>query len=197
MRIHRNAKTTPAARAALVHRVLHEDWTYAETATAFAVSERTVAKWVPPVPRRRRRGPGRRVVAVRRSRPTLKGNRSIRISAIPSARRASSVNAINLTTIVVVSDTGSPTPKTFRASVNGAKGGVPITLSSLITQSRVRHRCLMIPHQQPVEGYPLARLRFAQYAFIRLPIAAFSAALHWCRFCVAFDFRVALGLALG
>ncbi len=46
MRIHRNAKTTPAARAALVHRVLHEDWTYAETATAFAVSERTVAKWV-------------------------------------------------------------------------------------------------------------------------------------------------------
>ena len=46
MRIHRNAKTTPAARAALVYRVLHEDWTYAETAAAFAVSERTVAKWV-------------------------------------------------------------------------------------------------------------------------------------------------------
>ena len=46
MRIHRNAKTTPAARAALVHRVLHEDWTYAETAAAFAVSARTVAKWV-------------------------------------------------------------------------------------------------------------------------------------------------------
>ncbi len=44
MRIHRNAKTTPATRAALLHRVLHEDWTYAETATAFAVSERTVAK---------------------------------------------------------------------------------------------------------------------------------------------------------
>jgi len=46
MRIHRNAKTTPAARAALVYRVLHEDWTYAETAAAWAVSERTVAKWV-------------------------------------------------------------------------------------------------------------------------------------------------------
>ena len=46
MRIHRNAKTTPAASAALVHRVLHEDWTYAATAAAFAVSERTVAKWV-------------------------------------------------------------------------------------------------------------------------------------------------------
>ena len=46
MRIHRNAKTTPAARAVLVQRVLQERWTYAETAAAFAVSERTVAKWV-------------------------------------------------------------------------------------------------------------------------------------------------------
>ena len=46
MRIHRNAETTAAARMTLVHRVLREDWTYAETAAAFAVSERTVAKWV-------------------------------------------------------------------------------------------------------------------------------------------------------
>ena len=46
MRIHRNAKTTPIARAALVHRVLQEGWTYAATAQAAAVSERTVAKWV-------------------------------------------------------------------------------------------------------------------------------------------------------
>ena len=37
-------------------------------------------------------------------------------------------------------------------------------------------------------SYPLALLRFAQYAFIRLPIAAFSAAVHWWRF---------LALALG
>ena len=46
MRIHRNAETIAAARMTLVHRVLREDWTYAETAAAFAVSERTVAKWV-------------------------------------------------------------------------------------------------------------------------------------------------------
>jgi len=46
MKIHRNAKTTPAARAALVHRALQERWTNAATAAAFAVSERTVAKWV-------------------------------------------------------------------------------------------------------------------------------------------------------
>ena len=46
MRIHRNAKTTPAARAAIVHRAFEEGWTNAATAAAFAVSERTVAKWV-------------------------------------------------------------------------------------------------------------------------------------------------------
>jgi hypothetical protein len=32
MTLHRNAKTTPAARALLVQRVLHERWTYAEVA---------------------------------------------------------------------------------------------------------------------------------------------------------------------
>jgi transposase InsO family protein len=46
MKIHRNAKTTPAARAALCQRVLEEGWSNATTAAAFAVSERTVAKWV-------------------------------------------------------------------------------------------------------------------------------------------------------
>ena len=45
--------------------------------------------------------------------------------------------------------------------------------------------------------YPLAFLRFAQYAFIRLPIAAFSAALHRCRFGVALGFHAALDLAFG
>ena len=64
MRIHRNAKTTPAARMTLVHRVLREDWTYAETAAAFAVSERTVAKWV-----RRFRAGGRAAVEDGSSRP--------------------------------------------------------------------------------------------------------------------------------
>lgn len=46
MRIHRNAKTTPAARAAIVRRTLEEGWSNAATAAAFAVSARTVAKWV-------------------------------------------------------------------------------------------------------------------------------------------------------
>ncbi len=64
MRIHRNAETTPAARMTLVHRVLREDWTYAETAAAFAVSERTVAKWV-----RRFRAGGRAAVEDGSSRP--------------------------------------------------------------------------------------------------------------------------------
>ena len=64
MRIHRNAKTTPAARAVLVQRVLQERWTYAETAAAFAVSERTVAKWV-----RRFRTGGRRALEDGSSRP--------------------------------------------------------------------------------------------------------------------------------
>jgi transposase len=44
--IHRNAKTTPAARTALCRRVLEDGWSNATTAAAFAVSERTVAKWV-------------------------------------------------------------------------------------------------------------------------------------------------------
>jgi transposase InsO family protein len=46
MKLHRNAKTTPAARFLLVTRVEDDDWTYAETAEAFGVSERTVGKWV-------------------------------------------------------------------------------------------------------------------------------------------------------
>jgi transposase InsO family protein len=46
MKLHRNARTTPAARATLVQRVLHEQWTYAEVADGAGVSVRTVAKWV-------------------------------------------------------------------------------------------------------------------------------------------------------
>ncbi len=46
MKLHRNARTTPAARLQLVRRVLFEGWTYAAAAEGFAVSERTVAKWV-------------------------------------------------------------------------------------------------------------------------------------------------------
>ena len=47
----------------------------------------------------------------------------------------------------------------------------------------------------------MAFLRFAQYAFIRLPIALFSAAVHTCcfRLDLAFDlgFAVVLGFVLG
>ncbi len=42
----------------------------------------------------------------------------------------------------------------------------------------------------------MAFLRFAQYAFIRLPIAAFSAAVHWCCFRLDLGVAVVLGFAL-
>ena len=46
MKLHRNAKSTPASRLLLVRRVLFEGWTYAQAAEGFAVSIRTVGKWV-------------------------------------------------------------------------------------------------------------------------------------------------------
>ena len=46
MKLHRNAKSTPSSRLLLVRRVLFEGWTYAAAANGFAVSVRTVAKWV-------------------------------------------------------------------------------------------------------------------------------------------------------
>lgn len=46
MKLHRNAKSTPSSRLLMVRRVLLEGWSYAATAEGFAVSERTVAKWV-------------------------------------------------------------------------------------------------------------------------------------------------------
>jgi transposase InsO family protein len=45
MRVHRNAKTTPKARALIVQRVDVEGWSVEETAEAFGVSMRTVHKW--------------------------------------------------------------------------------------------------------------------------------------------------------
>jgi transposase InsO family protein len=45
MKLHRNARTTPKARAVLVQRVNAEGWSVAETAEAFGVSARTVYKW--------------------------------------------------------------------------------------------------------------------------------------------------------
>jgi transposase InsO family protein len=46
MKLHRNAKSTPSSRLLLVRRVLFEGWSYAAAAKGFAVSVRTVAKWV-------------------------------------------------------------------------------------------------------------------------------------------------------
>ena len=46
MKLHRNAKSTPSSRLLLVRRVLFDGWTYAAAANGFAVSVRTVAKWV-------------------------------------------------------------------------------------------------------------------------------------------------------
>lgn len=46
MKLHRNAKTTPASRLAIVRRVTAEGWTVAETALGFGVSPRTVTKWL-------------------------------------------------------------------------------------------------------------------------------------------------------
>ena len=46
MKLHRNAKSTPSSRLLLVRRVLFEGWSDAAAAEGFAVSVRTVAKWV-------------------------------------------------------------------------------------------------------------------------------------------------------
>ena len=45
MKLHRNARTTPKARALIVQRVDREGWSVDETADAFGVSPRTVYKW--------------------------------------------------------------------------------------------------------------------------------------------------------
>ena len=46
MRIHRNAKTTPATRQLLSQRVLHGGWTLSEASAAMGVSRQTGHKWV-------------------------------------------------------------------------------------------------------------------------------------------------------
>jgi transposase InsO family protein len=46
MKLHRNAKSTPASRLALVQKVIFDGRSQAETAAGFGVSIRTVAKWV-------------------------------------------------------------------------------------------------------------------------------------------------------
>jgi transposase len=46
MSAHKNARTTPHGRAVMVRRIEEEGWTAAAVAAAFAVSERTVRKWL-------------------------------------------------------------------------------------------------------------------------------------------------------
>jgi transposase InsO family protein len=46
MKLHRNAKTTPISRLALVRRVQFDRWSYQAVAEGYGVSVRTVAKWV-------------------------------------------------------------------------------------------------------------------------------------------------------
>ena len=46
MQVHGNAKLVPSMRLLLVRRVLEESWTVAQVAAAFAISERTVYRWL-------------------------------------------------------------------------------------------------------------------------------------------------------
>jgi transposase InsO family protein len=46
MSVHKNARTTPLGRAVMVRRIEVEGWTARAVADAFAVSERTVRKWL-------------------------------------------------------------------------------------------------------------------------------------------------------
>src|SRR5690349_3153233 len=71
MRLHRNAKTTPMARALIVQRVDAEGWSVAETAEAFGVSCRTVHKW-----RRRAREAGMAGLEDRGSAPLRRPRRT-------------------------------------------------------------------------------------------------------------------------
>ena len=66
MKLHRNAKSTPASRLAMVRRVLVDRWPYAAVAEGVAVSVRTVAKWV-----RRFRVGGIAALEDGRSRPSV------------------------------------------------------------------------------------------------------------------------------
>ena len=69
----------------------------------------------------------------------------------------------------------------------------PVALSVLIDYVQEANVCSTSYFFFP----PLAARRFAQYAFIRFPIAAFSAALHTCRFGLGFDLAFCFGLSLG
>ena len=82
MRLHPNAKTTPKGRALIVQRVDVDGWSVTQTAGAFGVSVRTVAKW-----RARYRAAGLAGLGDRPSRPH-------RIRHRTSARREAAIAAL-------------------------------------------------------------------------------------------------------
>lgn len=85
MKLHRNAKTTPAMRALIVRRVREQHWPPAEAATAAGVSVRTVYKWV-----RRHRLGGWPALEDASSRPHRQPRRTTpaQVAAIVAARHA-------------------------------------------------------------------------------------------------------------
>ena len=70
MNAHKNARSTRFGRAVMVRRVLDDGWTVAAAASAFAVSTRTVRKWLA-----RFRSDGLAGLQSRSSAPRLVGNK--------------------------------------------------------------------------------------------------------------------------
>jgi len=99
MRLHRNARTTPKARAVIVQRVEGEGWSVAETAEAFGVSTRTVYKW-----RARYRGHGLAGLDDRRSTP----QRSPRRTAARQEARIVQLRGARLTGLAIAQRVGVP-----------------------------------------------------------------------------------------
>jgi transposase InsO family protein len=85
VKLHRNAKTTPAMRALLIHRIRQEAWPPTQAAVAAGVSLRTVYKWL-----RRYRLGGRPALEDRSSRPHRSPRQTApaQITAIVTSRQA-------------------------------------------------------------------------------------------------------------
>ncbi len=96
MKLHRNAKTTPAMRALLVHRIRQEHWPATEAAAAAGISVRTTYKWL-----RRHRVGGRPALEDASSRPRRQPRRTApavmaRIVAARYERRTAWAIAVQL-----------------------------------------------------------------------------------------------------
>jgi transposase InsO family protein len=85
VKLHRNAKTTPAMRALIIHRIRQEAWPPVQAATAAGVSVRTTYKWL-----RRYRLGGRPALEDRSSRPHRSPRQTApaQIAAIVTSRHA-------------------------------------------------------------------------------------------------------------